>query len=329
MSTPPPPPLFAPRPRFGAQTPPAIFPPIMGAFGLGLGWRRAREALGAPEAIGELILGAVTLLFLFCVGAYLLKAARRPGVVMEDLRVLPGRAGLAAMVLSVYLLAAAMVPLAPGLALGLMGLALALNGALMLAVIYLLATGPAEQRGVTPVWHLVFVGPILAGLSAAPLGYDALARGLIYGAGAVAVLIWAVSLWQIARRDPPPPLRPLLAIHLAPAAVLGTVAVLSDHIGLSLGLAGLAIMLFAALLLRGRYIAQTGFSPLWGAFTFPLAAFAGFLLALGAAGPGAGFATVGGLVLVAATLAIPAIAAKVLQAWAKGSLAAKTNAAKV
>ncbi|MEX5729062.1 tellurite resistance protein [Rhodovulum iodosum] len=323
-----PPPFLAPQPRFGEQTPPAIFPPIMGAFGLGLAWRRGAEALAAPAAVGDLVLGAVTLLFLFCAGAYLRKVLRRPGVVIEDLKVLPGRAGLAAMVLSVYLLAAALVPFSPGAALGLMSLALALNAGLAALVLYVLVTGPAEQRAVTPVWHLQFVGFILAGLTSAPLGYDGLSALLLYGTGAVAVLIWALSLVQIVRRDPPPPLRPLLAIHLAPAAVLGTVALLAGQTALALGLAALAAALFAALALRAPYILRAGFSPLWGAFTFPLAAFASLLLGLGAAGQGGGLAIAGGLVLVAATLVIPPILVKVLQAWAKGGLAPKTNAAR-
>jgi tellurite resistance protein len=36
-----------------------------------------------------------------------------------------------------------------------------------------------------------------------------------------------------------------------------------------------------------------------------------------------------GLVMVVATLAIPPITYKVLQAWARGGLAARTNAARV
>jgi len=63
-----------------------------------------------------------------------------------------------------------------------------------------------------------------------------------------------------------------------------------------------------------------GFSALWAAFTFPLAAFASALFAvdLGATGT---------IVLALAAAGIPPILIKVLQAWAKGGLAAKTNAA--
>jgi tellurite resistance protein len=40
----------------------------------------------------------------------------------------------------------------------------------------------------------------------------------------VALAIWALSCGSCARAVPPAPLRPLLAIHLAPAALFATVA---------------------------------------------------------------------------------------------------------
>ncbi|MBN2905894.1 MAG: tellurium resistance protein [Rhodobacteraceae bacterium] len=321
--------MFTPRPRFGDQTPPAIFPPLLGAFGLGLAWRRAGEVFAAPTAVSELILGAVTLLFLFCLVAYGIKVRRRPGVVIEDLRVLPGRAGLAALVLSLYLLAATLVPLARPLAEAVLWAGLALHLGLVALVIRGFLTGPAEQRAVTPVWHLLFVGFIVAPIAALPLGHVGLSTVIFYGAGAAAAVIWTLSLVQLIRRDVPVPLRPLLAIHLAPACLLGTVAMLLDRPGAALVLAGLAGAILAALLVRLAWVIRAGFTPLWGAFTFPLAAFASLMLTLAAAGQGGAFRLVGAVALIGASLAIPAIAAKVMQAWAKGGLGPKTNAARV
>ena len=63
---------------------------------------------------------------------------------------------------------------------------------------------------------------------------------------------------------------------------------------------------------------------MWGAFTFPLAAFSAALLAL--KGP---FALGGLFLLAVATLAIPAIAWRIFTLWGAGTLAAKTNAAEV
>ena len=323
------PPLFTPRPRFGDATPPAIFPPILGLFGLGLAWRRATGVFAVPEGAADLLLGAVTLLFLFCLAAYGLKVARRPGVVVEDLRVLPGRAGLSALVLSVYLLSAALVPIARPLAEALLWGGLAFHLVLVVLVVRVLVTGPAEQRAVTPVWHLQFVGFIVAAIAAVPLGHTGLSTAILYGTGFLAMAIWAASLAQFALRDVPPPLRPLLAIHLAPACLLGTVALTLGRVGIAWGFAGLAVLILAGLLIGLRWLTRAGFSPLWGAFTFPMAAFAGVMLAMAASGQGEAFRIAGGVALVAATLAIPPIVFKVMQAWAKGMLGAKTNAAKV
>ncbi|TCO72420.1 tellurium resistance protein [Rhodovulum euryhalinum] len=322
------PPLFTPRPRFGDQVPPAIFPPVLGALALGLAWRRAAETLAVPGAVADLILGAMTLLFLFCAMAYAVKFARRPGVLPEDLRVLPGRAGLSAMVLSVYLVAAALVPIAPRAALVLLGAGFALHGGLVLLVLRALIAGPPGQRRVTPVWHLQFVGFIVGAVPAQALGLAGFATAILYATGVAALAIWGASLVQFVREDVPAPLRPLLAIHLAPANLLGTVAILTDKTGLAWVCAGLAVLLAALLLVRGPWLLRAGFSPFWGALTFPLATLASFLLAMAAAGQGAGFRIAGGLVLVAATLAIAPILFKVMQAWAKGGLGARTNAAR-
>jgi tellurite resistance protein len=64
----------------------------------------------------------------------------------------------------------------------------------------------------------------------------------------------------------------------------------------------------------------SGFSPFWGAFTFPLAAHASAVLALGA--------EVTGLALLALALAvIPVIAWRVLALWPGNRLATISNAA--
>ena len=313
----------APPPGLWRRTPPAVFPPILGLLGLGLAWRAA--GAGWQAAVGELILGAGTLLFAFAAVAWLSKPLRRPGVVVEEMSVLPGRAGLAAMTLSGFAVAAALVPHAPRLAMGLSVLVFAAHTGLAALHLRMILTGPVEARTLTPVWHLAFVGFIVAGLSWVPLGAEAASRLVLFATLPIAGAIWLVSLWQLARRIPPAPLRPLLAIHLAPACLLATVASGLGLTGLAALMASLAGVILLALLVAGRWITQSGFSPLWGAFTFPLAAFAGMLWALVAAGePLRGVAAI---VLVVATLAIPPILVRVLQLWAKGDLAVRTNAA--
>ncbi|MDJ0629856.1 MAG: tellurium resistance protein [Rhodobacter sp.] len=310
---------------FWRRTPPAVFPPLMGLFGLALAWGRAVEPFSVPRAISDLLLGAVALVFLFALGAYGAKLVKRPGVVVEDLRILPGRTGLAAMSLCALLLAVGLVPIMPIAAQALLFAGLAVHLGLAALMIHSLMTSPPEARQVTPAWHLSFVGFVVAPLSAAPLGFDLLAQALLAGTMAIAALIYGASAAQVLRRGTPPSLRPLLAIHLAPVCLFGTTAMLLDLTGLAVAFAGLASAGFVALVLSARYLTAAGFSALWGAFTFPLAAFSGLMLDLG--GQGATFRIVGGVTLVAATLLIPWIAAKVLQLWIKGALAVKTNAA--
>ncbi len=321
----PPFPAPQPRPRLWRRTPPAIFPPIMGLFGLGLAWREGAIAFGLPAGVAEAILGAVTLVFLFALVAYLAKVARRPGVVAEDLRVLPGRAGLAAMSLSLMLLAATLVPYSATV-----GAVVAIGAFVLHLVLAMLAlrailSGPPEARIVTPVWNLLFVGFIIGPLPGLQLGLTGVSTVILYAMIPVAVSVWAVSLWQLATRIPPAPLRPLLAIHLAPASLFATVAGRLGMEGLALAFVVLGGLIFLALIGAARWLTEAGFSPLWGAFTFPLAAYATALLVT--VGNMDGGRIVGGLVLIAATLIVPPIAVKVMQAWAKGGLAAKTNAA--
>ncbi len=316
-----PPPEFMPRrkPIF-SRMPPAVFPVLMGLLGLGLALRRGFDQLGLPNEVAELVLGAACGLWSFAALAYLSKLARRFGTLAEDLRTLPGRAGTAAGSLGLLLVASAVVPYSHGLATGLMVAGLVLHGALALLMLNTFRNGPPEQREVTPVWHLHFVGFILAGLSAVPLGYGGLATTILWGTMAIAGVIWGISLMQLIRRIPPAPLRPLLAIHLAPASLFATVAALLQLNDIALFFAVVGGVILLALVMASGWIATAGFSPLWGAFTFPIAAYASALLALDMVATGV-------VVLIAAIGLIPPILYRVLAGWAKGDLAAKTNAA--
>lgn len=302
------------------RTPPAIFAPTLGLLGLGLGWRRAAAAYGLPPGLPEMALGAVVLLAAFALLAYAGKALRRPGVVLEDLRILPGRAGLSAGVLCLYLMALALGPLAGGAARGLLAAGMVAQLALSAAVLRVLATGPAAQRRVSPDWHLLLSGWIVAAMAAQGLGLPGLALPLFWASLLCAAGIWLASIAQFAREGVPAPLRPLLAIHLSPMALLGTVAQGFGATGIALSFGALSAVLALALLLSARWLTAAGFTALWGAFTFPLAATAGLWIALGWAVPGA-------IALSGATLAIVPIAFRIYKLWAGGQLAVKTNAA--
>lgn len=323
---PPPPPLTPEPPGLWRHVPPAIFPPIMGLFGLGLAWRSLGASLPMVAGLAEAFLGAVVLLFAYAAVAWASKPLRRPGVLAEELRVLPGRAGVAAANLCLFLTAAVLTPYAPGVALALVWLGIALLVGLGALILRAFLTGPEEARVVTPVFHLVFVGYIIAPLALVPLGQGGVAVVIFWAALAIAALIWAASLRQIATRIPPAPLRPLLAIHLAPVSLFATVAALLGWSGLALSFALVGLAMLAVFLIGARWLLAAGFTPLWGAMTFPLAALASAVLR-GVPDP-AGLWLGAALVMAATALNIP-VAAKILRAWAQGGLAAKTNAATV
>lgn len=323
----PPPKPIPPKTGMFQRTPPAIFTPIFGLMGLGLAWRRAGESFAMPAELAEMILGATVLLYLFAVGAYLMKVLRRPAVVVEDLRVLPGRAGLAAMGLTGYLMAAVLVIYSQTWALVALSLAAVWHIAVAATVIRILIASAPEARAVTPVWHLSFVGFIVAPIAALPLGFHAVSAGIFWYALVVAAGIYAASALAFAKKTVPAPLRPLLAIHLAPVSLLGTVAYLMGYGQMGSVLACVSIAVFGVLVASARWLTVDGFSPLWGAFTFPLTAFSTLMQISYLAGGAEFFRILGGLSLVLATLIVPPIAFKVMKLWAKGVLAVKTNAA--
>lgn len=316
-----PPPEFPPRrPARFARTPPAVFPVILGLFGLGLLLRRGLAAAGLPVGLAEVLLGAVSMLWAFAVFAYLAKMARRVSVILDDLRVLPGRAGLAAASMGAMALAAVLAPYGTGLARGVLVAALAAHLGLMLAVLRVLAGLPRQAREVTPAFHLTFVGFIVGGLAAPAVGWDGVAVALLWLTVPVAAVIWGISAVQLVRRIPPAPLRPLLAIHLAPASLFALVSAGIGMEGAALAFAGLGGVILLALIGASRWIGESGFSALWGSFTFPLAAYASALFVVG-------FPLGGMLLLVVALGLVPWIAWRVITLWGSGRLAAVTNAA--
>lgn len=318
-----PPPEFPPRrPKLFAKTPPAIFPPILGLLGLAGAVRLALGRLGFDPGPGDFLAGAAVALWAFATIAYGVKIARRPGVVVEDLRVLPGRSGLAALTMGGMAAAGLVGAYGAQAAAGLLLLALAGHAVLAGLLVRLLLGLPPEARAVNPTLHLSFVGFIVAAAPALALGWGWLAEGLFWGTLPVALAIWGLSLRQFARAVPPAPLRPLLAIHLAPAALFGTVAGLLGMPELAAIFAGLGLVYAILLTAAGRWLLQAGVTAMWGAFTFPLAALAMALMTAGGVWlwPGIG-------VSVLALGVNPAILWWVLKRWPGGKLAAVTNAA--
>lgn len=318
-----PPPEFPPRrPALFARTPPAVFPAILGFLGLAGAVRLALDRMGWDQGLADLLAGVAVALWLFAAFAYLAKVVRRPRVVVEDLRVLPGRSGLAAMTMGGMVAAGLISTYSAPVSAALLLASLVGHAVLAGLLLRLLVGLPPEARAVNPTLHLSFVGFIVAAPAALALGLGWLAATLFWVTLPMAVAIWALSLRQFAQAVPPAPLRPLLAIHLAPAALLSSVATLLARPELGLGFAGLGMIYVVLLLGAGRWVTEAGVSPMWGAFTFPLAAFSTALLLAGGVWvwPGLAAAAVG-------VVAIPAILWWVLKRWPGGKLAAVTNAA--
>lgn len=315
------------RPGLFRQTPPAIFPPILGLFGLGLAWRRSAEVFQIPGFVAEAMLGAVTLLFLFSLLAYLAKVLRKPEAFVQDLAILPGRAGLAASSASAMLLAATLVPYSTGWASLTLVLALVAHGLIAFVVVLVLWSAPIEQRRMSPVWQLVFVGFIIAPIAAIPLGAVLISELIFVVALPLAITIW-IGHFVVTRSQPiPAPLRPLLAIHLSPVCLFGIVAGMLGLLRIAAVFGWISILLMALFLIRARSLTVSGFSPMWGAFTFPMVAFANLMLLLAIYGEP--FRILGGVSLIAATLAVPYIAYRIFKLWAEGKLGPITNASRI
>lgn len=314
------------KPEFWRRTPPALFPSIFGLMGLGMAWRAAAgfEPFAVSQMIGQVILLGSAVLYMFVLACYLSKISLRPRVILEDMTTVPGRAGIAAMSLSLLLFSAAVQPLSVSVATAALFLGLAAHSVIALLAIWMMLRSP-QGLVVSPAWHLNFVGFIIAPLSAVALGYAGLAQMILGVTVLVAAMIYGISLLQMSKGEMPPPLRPLLAIHLAPVSLFTTVAVLLDRGIAALLFGALSVGLVAVLVSRLKYVASAGFSPLWGAFTFPLAAFASALFALGGQVALIGWCAL--LPLAVASIATPVIVVRILVMWANGALATKTGAA--
>ena len=317
-------PLRTAPPGLWRRVPPAIFPPLLGALGLVLAWRTASARFGLPPGLPQMLAGMVIAGWVFAITAYAVKLIRRPSVLADEVSILPGRAGLGAALVGIYAAAQLLDPFAPALARTVLVAGMGLHLVFWAVVIPIMCRLPGQGR-VTPVWQLNFVGPIVAVQAAAGFGWTAFAQALWWPMAAMAGFIWIASLRQLWAERVPAPLRPLLMIHIAPIAMLGTTAAALGWTQVALGFAWALLPALALAAVRLRWLTEAGFSPLWGAFTFPLAAGAGLWLAASAIQPG--WATPARALLVVASLVVPPILFLVWRAWAQGRLAVKTNAA--
>ncbi len=314
------------KPPLWRRTPPAIFPVCLGFMGLGLAWRNAGEILPIPREVGDLILGFSTAFFLYFLAFYTAKLIARPGVLFEDMTVPPARAGVATLAMSMMLLAAALLPFDISVPqVWWTGVVMQIGATAI--VIYAIWKDPPEKRGFTPFMYVTFVGPVIGPVAGIPLGYIWQSVVLALAALVPFVVITIGYTLKLMRERPQQPFRPSLAIFLAPLSLFA----------LCFGTLGVdwAFWLFfywgwlvAIILLGlGPWMTMDGWTPIWGSFTFPIAAFANVQVlafhkgatVLGPLGLWAGLSVGTPLILY--------IVYKSIMAWVTGELSEKSGAA--
>lgn len=308
------------------RTPPAIFPVTLGFMGLALGWRNASEVLPIPHEIGDLMLGVSTAYFLFFAVSFIAKVLARPAVVLEDLKVPPARAGVAAFPMAIMLLAAALLPLGVQVPL-VWWTGVAFYYVATGLVAYSIITGPPEARLFSPFQYLAFVGPIVGPIAGIPLGY--VTESFILAMAAMIPYI-AITLgygYRLTKVRPPVPLRPSLAIVLAPTSLF---ALAFGGLGIDWAFElfyWMAVAFAIALLVFSMWLTEGGYNPIWGSFTFPIATFIN--LNIYAVGKGMGLVASTGMIasLLIGTLFILYIIWKSSNLWIRGDMATKTGAA--
>lgn len=318
------------RASFWRRTPPALFPSTLGAIGLSLGWRSAAEVLGAPLVIADALLVASGGVFCFILISYVAKLSVRPAIVFDDLSPAPGRAAVSAGSMCLMVLAAGVLRATgeTGLAERLWFLGLGLHIVYMFCVIKVLAGLPAAERQVTPVLFLPFVGYIVSPFAGPALGYYDLSYWIFMYTLFGGALILALAMPRYFIGPTAPLARPAAAIALAPLSVGALSADALDLTLLAAVFCWANLPVAALLLARIRWLTAGGISPLWGAFTFPSASFAG-LCVLSAGYFGGWWIGLAWVSLAAATFIVISIWLYTLLAWSRGELAPATNATTV
>lgn len=241
----------------------------LGLGGLGLAWR---DFWSLP--VSEVVLALMVLAWVVILGLHLLRALRFPAAALADWRD-PMRCGfVGAGTIGMMLTAAALTPYWPDGARALLLLAVTLHLGIGLALLARVLRGAGSPNMLVPPLMIPLVGNVLAPIFCVPLGLATLGW-MLFGVG---MLLWLalqpLLLGRLFEAPLPPPLRPSLAILLAPSAVGAlAIAALGGPQPAFLALYGLAAFTFALLLLVLRPMLGQGFTLGYWAFTFPLAAF--------------------------------------------------------
>ena len=255
---------------------PQWFAPVMGWAGLALAWHRAGDRFGAAADAVALGCGLVALtVFLMVLAASLVRAIRHPEALAEDLAHPVRHAFVAALPVSMLLLATLGVALyGAGTATATFWLAgVALQACVTAWVVARWFSGRLAWPAVTPVLYIPIVGNILVPLAGEPLGWPAMSW-FFFGIGA---FFWPVVTAMVLVRKVQQPLPDRLQatwfITIAPPAVAGSAALALGAPELTaLAPLGVAAVFAFASATRVPTIARQQFAmPAW-AVSFPMAA---------------------------------------------------------
>ncbi len=273
-----------------AHVPVPLFAVVMGVTGLGLAWRKGHEVLGLPAEVGEAVLALGGLFFGLIFLLYLSKALRHPAEFKAEFNH-PIRSNfVAAISISILLLATAIAPYAaegallpwnlgpfPGareIAVGLWSVGAAAQLLITLRLVGRWIFHAQEINHSNPAWFIPIVGNVLVPLAGVRLGFvDTswffFSVGLIFW-----ILLFTIVFYRIVfHKQLPPKLVPTLFIFVPPPAVgmLSYLALTGGEMDvLARLLANFTLFLVLLLLSLGHRFVKVPFAVSWWAFTFPL-----------------------------------------------------------
>ncbi|WP_193139175.1 MULTISPECIES: SLAC1 anion channel family protein [unclassified Meridianimarinicoccus] len=278
--TPPAPPVDRP-----ARWPIGLFPAVMGLFGLSLAVQASLAAMGASPALSWpfVLLGLAGLMV--AVGGYGRKFLRHRAAVVADWNTPLNLVFFPAIAIATMLAGTALVPLLPGLARWIWILGAVAQAGLSLGVLSAW-TGQREFQlaQVSPAWFIPAVGNIVAPIGGGQLGFEMISWVFMAAGLAFWLMLLPLVFLRLLTLGPPPaPLRPTLAILVAPPSV-GAAAWMSvtgtvDTVAVILLGMGLSFALLVAVRMP-IYLKQPFGLPHWG-LTFPWAALAAACIRIG------------------------------------------------
>jgi len=308
---------------FAATLPLPLFASVMGTCGLALVWHAAETRWDFAPVVSASLTVLAAMVFVFLLAAYSWKAMKYRDRVLVEIRH-PVRINfLPAIAINLILLGILSRPWLEGVSNVLWLIGAAVQLVLTIAIVTVWLNSERAPNSLNPAWFIPAVGNVLVPLAAIPAGFEYTAWFFF----SVGIFFWIILgtlvFYRLVTGDAlEPPMRPTLAILMAPPAVAFLAWLqLNDGIaGAGLMLYFIALLNFLLLLPQIPGFLKLPFFPSWWAYTFPLAAFTvacfRFDESTQAIGEGALI-----LMTVLATLVIVTVAARTLVAVVRGELA--------